>query len=103
MGMASTNPRGGSMGLQGPPYAVLSPLVADPLAPPGDPNQVYSSPTILYSRLVEYKIAGLGKTGGAYRSTTGLQESECGPPGNALRIRLVNGQCQVSGQMSVVK
>ena len=26
------------MGLQGPPYAVLSPLVADPLAPPGDPE-----------------------------------------------------------------
>ena len=56
VGMASTNPRGGSMGLQGPPYAVLSPLVTDPLAPPGDPNQVYSSPTILYSRLVEYKM-----------------------------------------------
>ena len=54
------------MGLQGPPYAVLSPLVTDPLAPPGDPNQVYSSPTILYSRLVEYKIAGLGKTHTAY-------------------------------------
>ena len=56
MGVASTNPRGGSMGLQGPPYAVLSPLVADPLAPPGDPNQVYSSPAVLYSRLVEYKM-----------------------------------------------
>ena len=26
------------MGLQGPPYAVLSPLVTDPLAPPGDPE-----------------------------------------------------------------
>ena len=26
------------MGLQGPPCAVLSPLVADPLAPPGDPE-----------------------------------------------------------------
>ena len=38
VGMASTNPRGGSMGLQGPPYAVLSPLVTDPLAPPGDPE-----------------------------------------------------------------
>ena len=36
--MASNNPRGGSMGLQGPPYAVLSPLVTDPLAPPGDPE-----------------------------------------------------------------
>ena len=44
------------MGLQGPPYAVLSPLVADPLAPPGDPNQVYYSPVILYSRLDEYKM-----------------------------------------------
>ena len=38
VGMASTNPRGGSMGLQGPPYAVLSPLVTDPLAPSGDPE-----------------------------------------------------------------
>ena len=38
VGMGSTNPRGGSMGLQGPPYAVLSPLVTDPLAPPGDPE-----------------------------------------------------------------
>ena len=38
VGMASINPRGGSMGLQGPPYAVLSPLVTDPLAPPGDPE-----------------------------------------------------------------
>ena len=36
--MASNNPRGGSMGLQGPPYAVPSPLVADPLDPPGDPE-----------------------------------------------------------------
>ena len=53
------------MGLQGPPYAVLSPLVADPLAPPGDPNQVYSSPAVLYSRLVEYKMRpahGSGQT-----------------------------------------
>ena len=36
--MASTNPKGGSMGLQGPPYAVLSPLVTDPPDPPGDPE-----------------------------------------------------------------
>ena len=26
------------MGLQGPPYAVLSPLVTDPPDPPGDPE-----------------------------------------------------------------
>ena len=38
VGMASTNPRGGSMGLQGPPCAVLSPLVADPPDAPGDPE-----------------------------------------------------------------
>ena len=38
VGMGSTNPRGGSMGLQGPPYAVLSPMVTDPLAPPGHPE-----------------------------------------------------------------
>ena len=34
IGMASTNPRGGSMGLQAPPYAVLSPLVTSPPRPP---------------------------------------------------------------------
>ena len=38
VGMASTNPRGGSMGLRGPPCAVLSPLVADPPDAPGDPE-----------------------------------------------------------------
>ena len=40
VGMASTNPRGGSMGLQGPPRAVLSPLVADPPGAPGDPESL---------------------------------------------------------------
>ena len=53
VGLASTNPRGGSMGLQGPPYAVLSPLVTDPLAPPGDPE----------SSLCHFEIAEMGKTG----------------------------------------
>ena len=43
VGMASTNPRGGSMGLQGPPCAVLSPLVADPQTHRETPNQAESS------------------------------------------------------------
>ena len=55
------------MGLQGPPYAVLSPLVADPPAPPGDPESSLFLTCHFFSRPVENKIAGLGKTAMAYR------------------------------------
>ena len=73
VGMASTNPRGGSMGLQGPPYAVLLPLVTDPLAPPGDPeSSLFLTCHFVRKARREYKIAGLGKTHTAYVQFTVL-------------------------------
>ena len=55
------------MGLQGPPYAVLSPLVTDPLAPPGDPESSLFLTCHFVFKADENKIAGLGKTHGAYK------------------------------------
>ena len=55
------------MGLQGPPYAVLSPMVTDPLAPPGDPeSSLFLTCHFVLKGLGEYKIAEMGKTHGAY-------------------------------------
>ena len=51
------------MGLQGPPYAVLSPLVTDPLAPPGDPESSLFLTCHFVPKHDENKIAGQTRHG----------------------------------------